>query len=141
MTDLEKLLKNEAERLLDLFRQEMFAAGKVVTGKTSNALRVESDQDSIRLIGPDYVKYLIYGRGPTQQDQGGILLGIIRQWIQDKGLVVDNLERAAYAITKTIHERGTNPRYWATDLIKDTLDKFNITSVLGRIKTSYVKKI
>ena len=62
-------------------------------------------------VGPpaNSVMTLVYGRGPTVGDGSGALRPRIKEWLQQKNFVApEDIEGASYAITKSIHKKGTN---------------------------------
>lgn len=82
------------------------------TGKTAAAIRVESDAVSVSIFGPDYVYALEYGRGPTKSTtkSNPTLLEQIKEWAMAKSIISDDSKASlsiVYAITKSIHKRGT----------------------------------
>jgi len=76
------------------------------SGKTAASLEVVPSNTGGSLMAANHIIFLETGRGPTSPTgpypSGEKLIDIIKQWIVDKGLDLN-----PYAVTKTIHEKGT----------------------------------
>jgi hypothetical protein len=115
------VLLNEGKTIVDEIRYNIDQRGVKASGRTQKALRYQVDEtDSgflLQVFGPKYVKALEDGRGPTKKgnDGGKTLVEIIREWIDDKGIVPESKngisptkDTLARAIASSIHKRGTN---------------------------------
>jgi hypothetical protein len=126
--EIQKVLNEIGERLNDIFKdniQNKQIERKRVNGSTfksevnaSGALKNSGeyrvvDGNTIELWANDYLKYLVYGRPPTQNDGSGELRPAIERWMQSKGI-----NGSSYAISKSIHEHGTS--IWRKWLGKDS---------------------
>lgn len=101
------------QMVLDL-QGAMVSSGANASGKTSASLQVESKRTQSAVIsqitGGDGWKFVEQGRGPTRVKGNGVLRGLIRQWIMDKGIVPEDgisIDSLAFVITRAIHQRGT----------------------------------
>ena len=76
------------------------------SGKTAASLEVIPSNTGGSLMAAEHIIFLEDGRGPTSPTgpykEGEKLIDIITQWISDKGLDLN-----PYAVTKTIHAKGT----------------------------------
>lgn len=76
------------------------------SGKTAASLEVIPSNTGGSLMAAEHIIFLEDGRGPTSPTgpykEGEKLIDIIKQWISDKGLDLN-----PYAVTKTIHAKGT----------------------------------
>lgn len=80
------------------------------SGNLARSVRYEVDDDGVTIYAAEYVYYLEYGRMPTRNGGDGTLYDRIYQWITDKGIAPDTEQEhksMAFAITKTIHAKGT----------------------------------
>lgn len=77
------------------------------SGRTIESLQVIPSNTGAKLVAAPHIIFLEDGRGPTSptgpyQQSNESLLEIITKWIDDKGLDLN-----PYAVTKTIHAKGT----------------------------------
>jgi hypothetical protein len=99
---------------VELLKKYHIEAGQKASGKTLAAFgsKEEIEGTTVRglVFGAEHTGALEYGRKPTTQSGGGVLYNHIYEWVKDKGFNYrDDRQRKsiAYAITKTIHEKGT----------------------------------
>lgn len=114
LAPLESILKKEGNKLILELQALMVSTGANASGTTSKSLEVVTRNTSTSIgmsvtggIGWAFVEQ---GRGKTVKSGDGRLRGIIRQWIDDKGITPDNgmsKDSLAYVITRAIHNRGT----------------------------------
>lgn len=83
---------------------QIIKQGMTASGKTAASLEVIPSNTGGSLVAAKHIIFLEDGRGPTKTGQAGDpkLIDIIKQWIEDKGLDIN-----PYAVTRTIHEKGT----------------------------------
>lgn len=96
---------------------EMESGGFNASGRTANSFEINIEEYYGELTGLRSFQTLVAkrltdggkGRGPTVNSGDGQLYRSILQWIQDKGIEPETgtIEGMAYAITKTIHKKGT----------------------------------
>lgn len=109
---LAKLFEQQGQGIVADLRASYAKFGVNASGDLSKTTesRVEVGPSSITLqiIINAYGLTLEPGRGPTKNSQGGVLYAQIRRWVDDKGIgQAAKRDGIAYAITKTIHEKGT----------------------------------
>lgn len=92
------------------FTEQIKANTPKVTGKTANSVGYEvralRDEATLTITAKPFFKVVETGRGPTRADyQKGErpLIEAIKEWVKAKGME----EGLAYAITKSIHKKGT----------------------------------
>lgn len=96
-------------------RQSYDAKGLKASGRFGQSLQTDVKQDATQLkavlTGANYGYFMQHGRGKTLAGGGGALplRVLIRQWIDDKGIVPhDNIPKdsLAFLIARKIHEQG-----------------------------------
>lgn len=136
---------NTTDQLLEVITQirdslivSLKGAGRYATGQTEQQLTIEvHGQNSAQLLAPWWFYALQDGRKPTKPGAPAgnpTLLGAIQMWCQAKGID----ERAAYAITQSIHKNGYpgKPGIIDTPLSKDNIDSI-LNGVMGDIANIY----
>lgn len=112
-------VRARVEQLKSEISQEITAKGLRASGRTQNSLRVEREGNTIVLYGREFFAALENGTAPWSGRTGHKCTakqfrGIIAQWIEDKGLIVDNIKSASFLIARSIMQKGTlthrNPR-------------------------------
>lgn len=113
MSTIGEILKQQGESVIKDLRKS-FETNKVnASGNLSRSLmqEIEINQVFTRLTvsAASYVFTTEEGRGPTKGRGDGELYRRILQWIEDKKLNIPDKQKrgVAFAITKTIHEKGT----------------------------------
>lgn len=111
---IEKLFIKEGNEFIRDLQTMMVQTGANASGRTSSSLlnQTERTDTNVRMtvdggIGWAFVEQ---GRGATRNGGRGQLRGIIRQWIDDKGITPDEgmtKDTLAFLITRAIHNRGT----------------------------------
>lgn len=96
--------------------------------------------------GESYTQQMEQGRGITKKSNGGILQGIIRKWIDIKGIVPkDNitLDQLASAITWKIHKKGIKVpnQFNAGGLVSSIVTKPRIEEVVKQIGIAKLNEI
>lgn len=91
---------------------EIQKKGKVATGETIKSLKVKMDSHGGELLGAKFFRQRLDGRGPTRGGGGGgsgSLRDRVLVWIRAKGIGANAKEQESlsWAISKTIHEKGT----------------------------------
>ena len=102
----------ELNRLAEDFKANFDKKGVNASGNTKRSVNVKTQDTDDKFIGSilvnKNVKWLDKpGRGPTR-NRGGkrFTVSMITKWIQDKGIPVDNLQKASWAIYKKINLKG-----------------------------------
>ena len=106
-TDILKSFATEA--ILDI-RASMDTSGVTASGKFNASLTAEITPNSVVVRGARYAGAIELGRKPTSGGGAGVLRGLIRQWIDDKGITpTGNISKdsLAFLITRKIHRQGT----------------------------------
>lgn len=83
----DKIIFEELTRLRGRIQANMSRTRTNASGKTSRSLKVKREGDTFLLVGREYFATVERGRRPGPVPSG--FVGIIRQWIIDKGLRVD----------------------------------------------------
>jgi hypothetical protein len=110
-----QLLEREGVKLISELQAAMVAQDANASGRTSDSLGYEiipQDEGLIfQLYGGVGWAFVEQGRGRTRNDGDGSLRGIIRQWMDDRGIEPDEPDMSkdtlAFLITRAIHQRGT----------------------------------
>jgi hypothetical protein len=97
---------------LRTYPQKPYGRPAHASGKTERALSIESGDDFLELLGPDYIQTLITGRGPTTGSASGEqrLYEVLAQWAEVKGLALrkgQTYEDVGRALAYRIHREGT----------------------------------
>jgi len=113
MSALTDITVHELEVFNQEIKDDMVSKRINASGKASNSLRVEVDEQakSYQSIGVDYLEFVDRGRG-ANKDQSKIGVhnwasyygeNVLKPWAQSKGLNFDNY----YLLAKSIAEKGT----------------------------------
>lgn len=154
-------LKGEIRRWSAIRKKELIASynrkGFRASGQWERDLEsketVTPNRINVKLLGSDYTRYMINGRGPTQNSGTAqpSLQQIIRQWIDDKGIKPRGdmtKTQLSWAIATKIHKKGTRKptparRRLLSDVFTDkaTDDLFEIIRnfTIQEIRTNFVK--
>jgi hypothetical protein len=111
---IEKLFIKEGNEFIRELQTMMVQTGANASGRTSasllNTVKKSDTNVSLTVDGGIGWAFVEQGRGATKRGGRGELRGIIRQWIDDKGITPDNgmtKDTLAFLITRAIHNRGT----------------------------------
>jgi hypothetical protein len=128
MIDISKILNDYGKMLTerlknDIKTKQVTKYGAVnASGKLHDSIAYKVEGAVLTITGNSYIYFLQYGRKKTEKgSEPGKLRPIIRQWIDEKGIVPrDGISKdsLAYLITRKIHEEGTS--IWqqgGTDLV------------------------
>jgi hypothetical protein len=103
------ILQNAGTSAIQQIRNNMSATGTNSTGKSSKSLTYEIEEKGtsifLRVLGREYFAVVETGRRPTPQytKPSREFVQSIKEWAQAKG----KPEGSAYAIAKSIHQKGT----------------------------------
>ena len=124
------------------------AKGLRASGKFENELRYTADDKGCQILSPAHVGAMVGGRKPTTNTGDGSLRGIIRKWIDDKGITpyADKNGRAvskdslAYLITRKIHRDGIKVpnQYNQGGLVSEVITQPKIEELLMQIGGNYI---
>lgn len=111
---LAALFQKEGDAIIRDLRALMSSTGANASGKTSASLlnEVTATEGSARMLitGGTGWAFVEQGRGRTRRKGNGQLRGIIKQWIDDKGIQPEEgmtKDTLSFLITRAIHSRGT----------------------------------
>lgn len=144
--DLWQPVRARVEQLKSEISQEIAAKGLRASGRTQNSLRVEREGDAVVLYGREFFATLETGSAPWTGRTGRKCTakqfrGIIAQWIEDKGLIVDNIKSASFLIARSIMKKGTlthhNPR---TDIYTPAITRA-VDDIENQINLFFEQKI
>jgi hypothetical protein len=140
VVDVLSILQAYGNSTVEEIRKNLASTGTNATGKTSRSLRyevrVEATSITLKIIGKPFFKVVETGRKATPQytEPSKDFVASIREWAEAKGL-----PGAAYAIAKSIHQKGTKLHQsggrddiysnvvnedFVARISKDVLDKF-----------------
>jgi len=143
MPTTKEILNTEFEKLrVDLIKA-YDAKGMRASGKSAESLEVvESGLESVKLIGGGQFEQLEYGRGGSKKGPAagkGELVGIIKQWIKDKGIVSDikndnDNSTLAFLIARKIHKQGWNREgYGGVELVSEVVTVERMQSIINKV--------
>ena len=101
------------KKLIDDLKKSLDASGSTASGRTKESLVSEISENRYKLFGRAYIGALEFGRKPTVTEGDGSLKVAIESWIRAKGIIPKagaddkHYKSMAFAIAKTIHEKGT----------------------------------
>lgn len=113
-----------AEAAIADISRNMKQNNAVATGKTLRSLEFLSTDSQLQITGgkaftgTDRLSFIESGRGATQRSEGGVLYPAILEWVIARGIGTPKTRKSiAYAITKSIHEKGT--KMWRQNKMRD----------------------
>lgn len=106
--NVQQILTEELNDLSNRIKSNILSTGRNASGRTANSLRVEADSGSGQLWGRSPFGTLETGRKAGATPVG--FVGIIKQWIADKGLQVSP-EPYSDRYLKSCQARGITPKY------------------------------
>lgn len=113
--EINKILNEEGANIISEIRSLIISTGANASGRTSQSLlanvSVTKNKIKFGISGGGSFNFIETGRGASKKgSRKGKLKGIIRQWIDDKGISPDgdmSKDTLAFLITRAIHQRGT----------------------------------
>ena len=88
----------------------MDTSGVTASGNFNRSLSYQQTDKELIITGAAYAGAIEFGRKPSSGGGSGVLRGLIRKWIDDKGITpTGNISKdsLAYLITRKIHQQGT----------------------------------
>lgn len=143
--DLVSILSGYGNSVVQQIRQNMSAANKNATGKTSSSLRFEvkeqGSKTTLKVLGKPFIAVIETGRKATPHytKPSKSFVDEIRLWTQARGINPN----AAYAIAKSIHKKGTPPSSSKilSSVINDSLGNRIAKDVLDKFAKLYMTNI
>ena len=138
------------EKKKDEVRMSYESKGLKASGRFGQSLAVDVVQNenkiTARLTGNSYGYYMENGRGKTKGGGDGSLRSIIRQWIDDKGIVPHDKitkDSLSYLITRKIHEQGIKVpnAYNQGGVFSDVFTPKSIKDLADQIGADYLKTV
>ena len=147
--NIDKALEQIAGKMIESFKQEISASGRVNSGRLLNSFNYEVVDGVLTIWSDaDYAGAVDMGRGPSQRNQGYALKRALAEWIQDKGLSISNykykkdgsrakkygqfvkrtganLNRAAGAMARKIHAGGYGQKFGVAEFTEKTFTKLS----------------
>lgn len=107
--DVDKLIMDALDELKETIQKRLRETRTNASGKTSKSLEVVNKGHSYQLLGREYFATVERGRAPGKTPEG--FVGIIKQWIVDKGLRYEPIpykrqESAKWSPLYSPEERG-----------------------------------
>lgn len=143
------------DSIVSEIRSNLSSKGMTTTGRTASAIRYEASAHRLKIYAPAHLVALESGRKPSAGGGRGELLGIIKQWIKDKGIKptpdkdgkVITDDALAFLITRKIHREGTDlyKKYKGaakgSGVISEVLNDRLTSDVRASLKLQYKNKI
>jgi len=147
--EINRILNEEGANIIAEIRSLIISTGANASGKTSQSLQtkisVTKNKINFGIIGGTGFEFIEKGRGVTKKgSRKGKLKGIIRQWIDDKGITPDGKmtkDTLAFLITRAIHQRGTLYHLLGEtrEIQSAVLTQKRIDSVIDKVKIEIQK--
>lgn len=147
--NIDKALNQIAGKIIENFKQEIIASGRVNSGNILNSFNYEVVDGVLTIRSDaDYAGTVDMGRGPSNRNQNYALKRALAEWIQDKGLSImnykykkdgsrakkygqfvkrtgANLDRAAGAMARKIHKGGYAQKFGVAEFTEKTFVKLS----------------
>jgi hypothetical protein len=88
----------------------MDSSGVTASGNFNRSLTYTQTDKELIIEGAAYAGAIEFGRKPSSGGGSGVLRGLIRKWIDDKGITPQgkiSKDSLAYLIARKIHQQGT----------------------------------
>lgn len=131
-SEVKKVLAEELNSLRQRIIDNHVRAGQKASGRTIASLKVSVDDNHGILFGRQAFGVLQTGRGPGKVPRG--FYQIIQQWVEDKGIHVDNPKSFAYLLARKIANEGTelHRRGGRDDIYSHDIEE-TIKSIMNRV--------
>jgi hypothetical protein len=104
------IIRSFAEKYIADIRQSMDSSGVTASGNFNRSLTYTQTDKELIIEGAAYAGAIEFGRKPSSGGGSGVLRGLIRKWIDDKGITPTgkiSKDSLAYLIARKIHQQGT----------------------------------
>lgn len=149
MVDLIPILTQTGQSTVQRIRQNLASTGTNASGRTSQSLRFEVSADGtiarLRVLGRPYFMAVETGIKPYPQytKPSRDFVSEIKDWLRTKG----GNQGAAYAIARSIHQKGT--KLWKSggrkDIVSNVVNNDLFTQIqqaaLNEFVKAYIKAI
>lgn len=105
MLDVNKIVYEELESLRKRIIENHIRAGQIASGKTANSMNIVMKDNGGTLFGRKAFSTLENGRNGGKVPKG--FYYIIKKWVEDKGIQVENPSTFAYFVSRKIAREGT----------------------------------
>jgi hypothetical protein len=123
------------------------------TGKTADSIRYESDENTLKVFGREYIEAMETGRGPRKSSEDGGFEDSMLEYMQAKGIGADLDEKKRRQLARflvlrinrdgdKLHKRGGGRDVYSSVLdqveqqIINTVTQFQINAAMGAVKNS-----
>lgn len=119
--------------------------GLRASGKFARGLSSKTSSNRVLIFSEPHAIFMENGRKPTSGGGDGRLKGIIRKWIDDKGINPRDISKdsLAFLITRKIHREGINVpnQYNKGKVITSVLNDQRINDLIEQIKANEIEFI
>ena len=109
-----KVVQDFADKLTKDLAASVNASGVNASGNLAKSFRYELQPDRLRVYSAKYYSAIEIGRKKTVNGGDGVLLGVIRRWIDQKG-ITPKLQLAVRLITNAIRSLKKSDKFLDTD--------------------------
>lgn len=150
MSLTQEIFSDFASAVIADIRATMQRTGVNATGKSSRSLAYTATDSRLQVTGgvaftgTDRLSFIESGRGPTRNDQGGVLYPAILEWVNAKNIGSPKQRPSiARAITRRIHQGGT--RLWKNnktrDIVQENLGNDRIAQLYGELGNKLFREV
>jgi hypothetical protein len=150
-----KIVQDFADKLTKDLATSVNASGVNASGNLAKSFRYELQPERLRVFAAKYYSAIEIGRKQTVNGGDGVLRGIIRRWIDQKGITPKpdangravSKDSLAFLITRKIHREGTllnssgkdfQGRAKPTGIITGVINDGRLDSLKKQLITSFV---
>lgn len=139
-----------AEAAIFDIKKQMRATDAVATGKTLRSIEFLATDSQLRITGgkaftgTDRISFIESGRGKSNRDEGGKLYPAILEWVEARGIGTTKTRKGiAYAITKSIHEKGTqlHRKNKIRDIVQSAFGEDRITELYKELGNTLFREL
>ena len=141
-----EIIESRLRELMQEVKDNHINAGQRASGKTIESLKIESDENSVGLLGRKYFGVLETGRKPGKVPKG--FYETILKWAKSKSIDFESetkMKTFAYFVSKKIAEEGTKlfRKGGRNDIYSIAVEraKKDINTAIGRMAIESVTNI